>query len=56
VLIFKWLLIILISTDFVSDFIIKIQKRHKVSECLGALIGLGLRSYVIYILITIWNV
>lgn len=52
----KWFLIVLISIDFLFDFVAKCNKNKKISEHMGALVGVGLRAYVVYILITVWNV
>ena len=65
-IIFKWLLVALVSLDFVEDYIKKIadtideqsiyviSKKAKITTHIGALIGLVLSGYVVYILIMLW--
>lgn len=55
-IIFKWFLIVLVSIDFLADFASKMQDNKKWTEFVGTFLGVGLRLYVVYILITVWSV
>lgn len=50
----KWLLVILLFTDFAADFASKFQKKMDGAGILGAMTGLAIRLYALYILITLW--
>lgn len=58
---FKWLMILLLGIEFFADFIEKTNKRKNnklelISYRIGAIAGLCMKLYVIYILVTMWNV
>ena len=50
----KWLLIVLLFSDFAGDFALKFQKEMNGAGVCGAMFGLAIRLYALYILITLW--